>query len=92
MRTTITALVSLLFYVSVARAQTTPTQEEIARWEKSPKALETSPCKIVTWLLESEQKKDGGHQRIHEILGWWGQRVYRRCGVAVQELLLKTLK
>ena|ERR1700687_3175109 len=73
MRMTTAALVGLLFHVSIASAQTTPTQEEIARWKKNTQPLENARCKMVTWVLENEQKDDRGHQGVHQTLGWWGR-------------------
>jgi hypothetical protein len=72
MRMTIIVLVNLLLHMSVAWAETPPTQEEIARWKKNTQALETAPCKMVTWILENEPQKDG-EQKVHQSLGWWGR-------------------
>jgi hypothetical protein len=55
------------------QAPTLPTQAEIDQWKKDPAAqiLETSPCKKITWVLQSEHE---GNTRVnHDLLGWWGR-------------------
>ena len=66
-----------LAIVPCASAQTKPTKAELDAWEKDPnaKVLEASPCKKITWLVESEQHQSPGltHQPIGYALGWWGR-------------------
>lgn len=59
--------------VSVAATQTKPTPQEFAQWEKDTNngILETTVCKKITWLLESE--RGTAKDPIHSALGWWGR-------------------
>jgi hypothetical protein len=69
-------IVLLLASPSVVGAQTKPTQAEINEWKKEAGMLESSGCKKITWLLESEQAVSTGSPRqqpIHYALGWWGR-------------------
>jgi hypothetical protein len=39
--------------------------------DKSAIALETAPCKEVTWLLEYEPKEPEKPHSLRYALGWW---------------------
>jgi hypothetical protein len=61
---------------SAIAAQTKPTQAEIDAWKKDPAPiLESSPCKKITWLLESEgaATTELPRRSIRYALGWWGR-------------------
>ncbi len=65
----------VLCFAQAVTAQTEPTQAEKDAWAKDPKAqiLESSPCKKVTWLTESEAKLPAAEKGIHTALGWYGR-------------------
>ncbi len=73
----IVALSISVMWASSAHAQTNPTQAEKDEWAKEPTAriLETSPCKQITWMVESERKEAAelSKQPILYALGWWGR-------------------
>src|SRR5437016_746096 len=64
----------LVLVMALAAAQTKPTPAEINEWQNN-KVLESSPCKQITWLLESESKGEPNmtKQPIHYALGWWAR-------------------
>jgi hypothetical protein len=72
-RTAIAAFVVFLFQVSPVTAQTAPSQEEIDKWKTEAPVLETSPCKMVTWLLEDKRIAEATRERYRESLAWWGR-------------------
>lgn len=67
-------LAATMAHVTAApQAQTIkPTPAELAEWDKDAdaKVLETSPCRKVLWLLESDTS---AKNPIHNALGWWGR-------------------
>jgi hypothetical protein len=71
------AMVLVMTLGARANGQTQPTQAELDQWKKDPKAnvLETSPCKKITWLIESENKTEPNENKrsIQYALGWWGR-------------------
>ena len=70
----ILALAAFVVWSSTGFAQgTPPTQAEIEQWKRDPASniLETSPCKQITWLLDSE--RNGTTHDIQHSLGWWGR-------------------
>ena len=58
-----------------AAVQTQPTQAERDAWAQDPRAalLETSPCKKVTWLVETVEKQAPGQRPFRLALGWCGR-------------------
>lgn len=60
-------LIPLLASQSYVSAQTKSTQAEIDQWKKETAILESSACKKITWLLETEP------QGIRSVMGWWGR-------------------
>src|ERR1017187_1939691 len=61
---------------STVGAQTKPTQAERKEWSEGSPVLETSSCKKITWLLESERgvsTTPPGQQPMRHMLGWWGR-------------------
>ena len=60
-----------------ANAQTKPTQVEIDAWQRDSNAqvLEWSPCKKITWLIESENKVEPNPNKrpVQYALGWWAR-------------------
>jgi hypothetical protein len=65
----------LLTFAPFVGAQTKPTQAEITQWKKVPGILESSVCKKITWLLDSERvaSTELTKQPIRYALGWWGR-------------------
>jgi hypothetical protein len=64
------AAVAFVLAASSASAQTQPTQAEKEQWANPDSyVLESSPCKKITWLLESERNRPRNDQVIHDALG-----------------------
>jgi hypothetical protein len=75
-------IVLLLATAWFVTAQTKPTQAEIDQWQKAPGTLESTKCKMVTLLLDSEKNGEllvlksaelVSQQPWHYALGWWGK-------------------
>ena len=76
MKKMMTAFLLLLAFTSFAGGQTKPTQVEINQWKKEESGiLESSMCKKITWLLDSERgaSTELTKQPIRYALGWWGR-------------------
>jgi hypothetical protein len=65
----------LLTFAPFVGAQTKPTQAQINQWKKEPGILESSVCKKITWLLDTERipSTELTKQPIRYALGWWGR-------------------
>jgi len=72
MRTAVAGFIAL-FFLSSLYAQNTPMPDEVSKWQKNPQPLETTSCKIITWLLDKEADQDTSLRKIHLALGWWGR-------------------
>jgi hypothetical protein len=74
-RTTCAVVTFVLLTAASASAQTKPTQAETDAWATDPMAqiLESSPCRKITWLIESEKNRPEPGRQIHIALGWWGR-------------------
>ena len=75
MKMMMTAFPLLLTFAPFVGAQTKPTQAEINQWKKEPDILESSVCKKINWLLDSERMTSPQltKQPIRYALGWWGR-------------------
>lgn len=56
-------------------SQSKPTPAEIAEWKQSKEPMESSKCRKIAWLLESESLTGRSfvNQPIRYGLGWWGR-------------------